>query len=581
MPIDDVDYLLENCVTDNHIIYIDSAKRDKAVFPQPSHYTIRFAHPYRFVHGIEVIDASIPSTMFNVDVHNNVLSYLSSPDGDMNSTLQELARIPGLREVLQFSLKDDIHQAIRDYGTTTPFKLALVDGDTQNLDDVFLNPLELRKFIDDCLHVDVNSLNIKDDSFDGLGSSTGISFDPSKTTYLVIKKHKMPNVKLYKSEQAAQNGSLPVYAMSVHDTTLYTTEAYLYDFYECFRKKYGNLSFYETIKKKQPKVTRTYTLQNKYCESDIYEWTYYTISSITEAEYQALPSTKYARISSSQTIFRPGNYSAREFLKLSEMFMTGDVSFNTGDVTTIETYPNFTLYGETPFVVNQLGSSIGSIIGLSEDASAKLPLNYTYIPNIPYFFGSIAENQDNLLMCPGMINFTANRYVILRCDELEDHMYGSYAYGDFTPGIAMLRFFEIEGVSHQRNDYVNFTKPPFHPIGKLDKITLTFLLPDLLTLYDFKGIDHLLLLSIKFYAPRQMRKMQSSVLNPNYNPDFHEYAHQHIDYKREIDVFDQKKSIEDDVEEANQVMEIEKRFDYFSDNDDDLDSEAPMSDFET
>jgi hypothetical protein len=587
MPIDDVDYMLENCVTDNHIIYVDSARRDMSIYPRANHYTLRFSTPYRYVHGIEVLDASIPSTMFNIDTHNNVLSYLSA-DEDMTPLLQELVTLPCFSKILSFSLNNHIVQEQRLYGTSVPFKIVLVEEDVSK-DDVFGDPIALSEFIDDCLDVDVDALNKKDDPFDGFSSGSGAALDPTKTSYLVIKKHTMPTVNLYSSKAAAYFGDLPIYEVVIDGDTMYTTDAYFYDFYASYAKKYGDQCFYDIMRLRNPKVARAYKLQRRSCEEDVYIWNYYTITSESKADFESVSSaSKSPPLTVWQTVFKPGNYSAVSFLKLSEQYMSGDVVLDLGGLDTIETYPNYKLIGRTPFAINKLGTSIGSVIGISEVATSQWPLNYKYIPEVPYLYGSLDNNSDNTLECPGIVDFTANRYVILRCEEIEDHMYGSYSYGDFTPGIAMLRFFEVNGVSHQRNDYVNYVKPPFHPIGKLDKITLTFLLPDLTTIYDFKGLDHVMLLSVKFYAPKQMRKMQMSVLNPNYNPNFHEYMHQHIDYKRKSELLAGSTSITQaqDVADTNAIREIEKRFDYSSSEDEDI-TEDPhgdsnvLSDFET
>ena len=582
MPIDDVDFLLDNCVTDQHIIYIDSAKRDKIAYPHPNHYAIKFSSPYRFVHGIELMDASIPSTMFNIDTHNNVMSYVTSTSTNINTTMQELVQVPGFRNILEYSLVDDVRQAMHEYGTSKPFEVVFLTDETPSSADIFLDAKRLSTFIDNCLTVDIDALNIADDPFDGFNSGTGVLFDPSSTAHLIITKHKVKDVKLYASQQAAHNGDLPIYEVIVDKIKMYTTDAYLYDFYSCFNKKYGNLGFYDIFRVKRPKILRAYSLQQKSCDNYEYEWFYYTISVVSEAEYNGIATNaEAAPVTFLQTIFRPGNYSAKEFLRLNSTFMTDAVLFDEGASSTIELYPNFKIIGEHPFVINQLGTSIGNVIGLGEDANTLWSKNYTYIPNIPYLIGSLSENNENFIDCPGLINFISNRYVVVRCEELEDHMYGSYSYGDFTPGIGVLRLFEVDGVSHQRNDYVNFVKSPFHPIGKLDKITLTFLLPNLSTRYDFKGIDHLMLLSIKFYVPKQLRKLQTSILNPNYNPDFHEYSHQHIDYKGRPNVF--VPPIEQNVDEANEIRKIEKEYDYTSSDDGDdlceLDETEPKSGF--
>ena len=578
MPIEDVDFLLENCITDNHVIYIDSARRDKRAFPHPNQYTIRFSNPYRLVHGIEVLDASIPSTMFNVDLNNNVLSYMTSPSGDFGATVADLTKVPGFSKVMSYALTDDLSPSPTKYGTATTFKVVMLESDAVgDGDDLFMTPGALRPFVDECLDVDVDALNAADDPFDGFLTG-GLPMVPGKPSHLVITKHKMPPVKLYESRKAAEYGSLPVYEVVVDGTKMYTTDANFYDFYACFEKKYGaNQTFYDHLKKTlPPEIARSYVLHKQSCEGNTYDWYYYTISNVPAADFDALSASvpPASTFSMERVVFRPGNYSAVSFLKLSERYMTGSLVFDTEEPENVTTFPNFTFIGEMPFIINMQGSSIGSVIGMSEEATSLLPDNYKYIANNPLLYGSLAGNT---LVCPGIVNFSVDRYVVLRCDELEDHIYGSYSYGEFTPGIGMFRFFEVDGISHQRNDYVNFTKPPFHPIGKFDKMTLSFYQPDLTNLYDFKGLDHILVLSIKFYAPKQMRKLQISVLNPNYRADFQEYMQQYIDYKRATEVNSSDgMTVHDDVNETNRVREAEIEYDYpSSDPDDDIDGELP------
>jgi hypothetical protein len=126
------------------------------------------------------------------------------------------------------------------------------------------------------------------------------------------------------------------------------------------------------------------------------------------------------------------------------------------------------------------------------------------------------------IISPGVVYLLGTRYCILRCEELDDHLYGSRAYGRFSPGIALFKMFNVNDVAHQRIDFVNLKKKPFHPIGKLDKLTLRFETSDG-SLYDFKSANHLLVVSIKYYVPSQKRQFTQSVLNPNYQRDFASY----------------------------------------------------------
>ena len=79
MSIEDIEYLYKNSVKDNVVIFVDSSKRNKLTYPDPNSYTIDFDEPFKFVYGIEILDASIPRTMYQIDENNNVLKiYINS-----------------------------------------------------------------------------------------------------------------------------------------------------------------------------------------------------------------------------------------------------------------------------------------------------------------------------------------------------------------------------------------------------------------------------------------------------------------------------------------------------------------------
>ena len=77
MTIDDVHYLYKNSSKENIILLIDSSKRDKSKYRTPSEFVIDFPEPFRYVIGVEVLNAAIPRTTFTVDKHNNILKMFS------------------------------------------------------------------------------------------------------------------------------------------------------------------------------------------------------------------------------------------------------------------------------------------------------------------------------------------------------------------------------------------------------------------------------------------------------------------------------------------------------------------------
>lgn len=75
MSIDDIQFLKSKSFKQHYTFIIDSKDRNYLEHPHPNNYTITFTEPFKNVFGLEVIDASVPRTMYNVDKNNNKLYY--------------------------------------------------------------------------------------------------------------------------------------------------------------------------------------------------------------------------------------------------------------------------------------------------------------------------------------------------------------------------------------------------------------------------------------------------------------------------------------------------------------------------
>jgi hypothetical protein len=75
MSLDDIQFLKTNSFKQHYTFIIDSKDRNYIDHNHPNNYTIHFTEPFKNVFGLEVIDASVPRTMYNVDTHNNTLFY--------------------------------------------------------------------------------------------------------------------------------------------------------------------------------------------------------------------------------------------------------------------------------------------------------------------------------------------------------------------------------------------------------------------------------------------------------------------------------------------------------------------------
>lgn len=122
MPIEDVDYLKQNSIIQSYIFLVDSRDRDHEAYPTPSEYVITFTAPFTNVIGLQLIDASIPRTMYNVDIYNNTVSFYIRSYGNTeplysnshykqvtldpgNYTIQTL--LPALTNLLEMHVDDD------------------------------------------------------------------------------------------------------------------------------------------------------------------------------------------------------------------------------------------------------------------------------------------------------------------------------------------------------------------------------------------------------------------------------------------------------------------------------------------
>ena len=75
MSIEDIIQLKRNSVKQTYICLIDSKNRDFDLYPEPNNYVVNFDVPIKNVIGFDIIDTSIPRTMYSIDKYNNSFYY--------------------------------------------------------------------------------------------------------------------------------------------------------------------------------------------------------------------------------------------------------------------------------------------------------------------------------------------------------------------------------------------------------------------------------------------------------------------------------------------------------------------------
>lgn len=140
------------------------------------------------------------------------------------------------------------------------------------------------------------------------------------------------------------------------------------------------------------------------------------------------------------------------------------------------------------------------------------------------------------LIPPGLYNLTGERFVQLRCREIEQYMqYRTRVYdtgeGLANPGLAKFQLGLYGSHEHERFDYRSFPPRDFHPIGKLTTLTFRFECIDG-TLYDFNGVDHNMTIVIRYWAVRECA-FENRILNPHYDANFLEYMQRDMDRRHD------------------------------------------------
>jgi hypothetical protein len=158
------------------------------------------------------------------------------------------------------------------------------------------------------------------------------------------------------------------------------------------------------------------------------------------------------------------------------------------------------------------------------------------------------------MISPGMLNLASENYLILRCEEIENHLRGSYDIKDFSPGLGVLNI-DVQGYASGRTEFFSVKYKEFHPIGKLNKMKFRFERKTDGKLYDFRNVDLHFILSIKFLRPIQKKFFNKSTLNPNYNPNYLGYFNKTLQ-----DHYDEESSDDDsDIDEKYFESEFNDR----------------------
>lgn len=462
---DDITYLIENSEKNSQIIYIDSSLRNKYFYPESNNYTIIFDQPFKLVYGFEVLDSSIPVTMYNIDVYNNTLYYsiiqinplITTPSSDPIFYLNEIITSSSF-EKLYNNLKYSTFAIIGTYAQLSQY-INLINS---NNEDPTYNMYIRNTLITSEIIYQTNQITNEFLFFTFKNINFAIKKTDSNQHIIDI---------LNKNEYNLDYSNIQNVIITYYD--VYTI----------------NNSIYNSIK-----VFKNYILdiQNLIGTVKIGN---YTILSIINALNNIINPT----IDASSTTTEP-NLETKMYFYSSSYIMINASASSVIQSLGFDTYPALSSFNNINFVSYTIGKNYLIFGGI-------------YDPNITAY----------KIVSPGLISLLGERFAILRIPEIEDNLYGSYGYMGFTPGIGMFKMTSTFGtITNNKFDYTTLITKPFHPIGKLTQLSISFkTLKGFL--YDFKGVNHQLLIAIKYYIPTPKLKYIRSILNPNYDPDIMRY----------------------------------------------------------
>lgn len=445
MTIEDIDFLGSNSEVDSTLFFLDSDSRDRKAFPTPAEYVIQFSEPIKLVIGVDILDATIPASMYIVDSHSDTLSVsilIAPSDKGGGVEAEELLELalsgscllnnamadPMLQIVYAF-LVDEV-----DLATVTSASVASLATSSRAEVPAFM--IVVRS--NGGAWVTCTFASAKD--LDAVSSNITLLLTIRKVT--LILQHGNYDVVTLMLMLSATLKDVSLAGMTAVDTA------------------FGN---FEVVSPS----SGTISLQGRFA------FVNHTTPFLMD--------------------MRPASSSAAAVLGFSSSPSLSAAGKGLG-------------YNASSACVSGFGSVLTSTISVSVLSNA-----------------AFAASPMQMVVAPGIANLLGVRYITLRCPEIEQHLYSGMTYGSHSTGLGVFKLPSGSEVSNLRFDFVSLVRRPFHPIGRLSRLTLRFERNDGI-LYDFKGINTQLLLAVKFLSPGKRQSLKHSVLNPDYDPDFLRYT---------------------------------------------------------
>jgi hypothetical protein len=644
MSIEDINYMKENSIKQSYTFIIDSSDRDRNMYPNPNNYVVNFATPFKNIIGMEIIDASIPRSMYTIDIDNNsIYYYIGNYDGDDFNGDKNGDEIIEDGIQINNSAHLELKTSISNTNLITIGSSNLISIDSSNLSsggryDVLgsnLNAIDTYgsniKIYDGryaIINNSINIYNIYDNTTNIGGSSIGITFYlcfkpilaenttcnilnfSYNHTYTITNTYSSINIDIAYGINNTYILTFKIGTKIVPITITYDNDNNLNIFWSIMKttwhigifdgtnnaiytgiiencdvmynvfytrkyigKKYGSASSWVNNNILILKDFKIYNVaimtdkmfdyfNNSYGFVNMVVWYNMNAPAIYKKTIDGNNQVFYYNIINNGShpeinymdVFKkisvsPGDYTFKSFVKKFNELSPDDL-----EITFAETSspPELTslidIFSKAPLIVDMKRSTISENLGFDLYPTFNNETRYIYKAYnisasglIKMFYSrknnDVAINSKYIITSPGIVYFIGNKYIILRCPEIEEHLYRSLSYSKYTLGLAKFRV-ESVGINSEKLSITKLPVREFHPIGKLSRLSLRFE-TNKGGLYDFKGINHNIIFAIFYYEPIQKSIPKKSILNPEYKMNYIDYL-----YKQE--------EIEGDSDEENE-----------------------------
>ena len=502
-------------------IYVDSAKRNRMFFPNPNKYEVVFSEPFRNVFSVQVLDASIPRTHYNVDSHNNSLcyrqfgvdhaAYIDVGDYTDNELLDAInSKLNGIE--LEFLSSPSERRKQFCFVSESPFVIYPYRSSLRETLGFDQGNASLMSSLDDPSNYEHTTLSTTG------GGSVGIDMRITSASLI-----------LYQRFVATEYGSISQLTLNLwlNDEAPLDPMSSLNQFDMTVRVvRVENAALVNVA----TSLVSSDALRSSPHDLRVTNWTHFEDLQQAGSYYLVLNVTN-----ASASV----DYNAKVDVVSG---IPGDVQLYTRSGANMSAFDESLITRVNEYTHDNGASVEERYLGITSDddgISMGLVMQLTI------------SKQRWSVTPPGIYNLLGDRYIILRCKQIENHVMSTIkSFNSFNAetdameekqyetGIAKFKM-SVIGFREERFDFNILPPQEFHPIGKLTSLTFSFENQDGKP-YDFKGVNHTITLAINHYKPLSSSH-EANPLPVTFPPEELRYAELRTDFAISQDIYDPEK----------------------------------------